>query len=683
MGQPKFDVIRQLAISLLKRNTLHDLCWEIAHAIGSLPGFEDSVVYLLKDGSLVQTAAYGQKATPERHIVNPLAIPVGAGIVGHVAATGKPQLIDDTAADPRYIRDEYAGRSELSVPVIYQDRVIAVLDSEHALPGAYTQQHLEILEAMANVCAPRIASAQVEESNAKVREELQQLNSQLEERVQRRTAQLEAARDTSETQRDRLRTVLNSIQNGLIVLDNNRDVSLLSPSAAGLLCVDPQNVMGVKIDTILRLQEAENVQTGIDRLIRSGRTEDATLVLPNDSIREIRWNVSALDNDECVIVLSDVTDHRLLTRQTQQLDRMQSLGVLAGGIAHDFNNNLAAIEASLACIHPVAGSTDERAIDVARQASTAAAQLTKQLMTYAKGGQPVRAACELSGMLDLAIDLATSGSRTEVECRIDKDLPPVNVDSGQMTQVFSNVILNAVQAMPGGGVIRIAATKETKSEAANGLSRKGQFVRISISDQGPGFDEGELPRVFEPYYSKRSDGHGLGLTTCFFVVDSHGGHIDANNTRSGGAVITILLPVAHGPASVPLTESKTTSARPRTILVLDDEEVVRSSVTMMLQMEGHTVISAATGEQALQFVAEKDCTDVEIALLDLTVRGGSGGLEIVSQLQSGPHRIFCIAMSGYSDRHVMSEPERFGFQGVLPKPFTREQICRLINDVPT
>jgi len=237
LGQPKFDVIRQLAISLLRRNTLHDLCWEISAAIGSLPGFEDSVVYLLEDDCLVQTAAYGLKATPQRQIVNPLIIPRGKGIVGTVAATGVAELIFDTADDPRYIRDEYAGRAEITVPVIYQDRVMAVLDSEHAQPGAYTPQHLEILQAIADVCAPRIASAQVEQANTQVRRELETLNSELEERVRRRTAQLVTARDASEKQRDRLATVLNAIQDGLIVLNSERRIDLISPSAASLLDV--------------------------------------------------------------------------------------------------------------------------------------------------------------------------------------------------------------------------------------------------------------------------------------------------------------------------------------------------------------------------------------------------------------------------------------------------------------
>ncbi|MCR9202379.1 MAG: GAF domain-containing protein [Planctomycetaceae bacterium] len=448
LGQPKFDVIRQLAISLLRRNTLHDLCWEIATTIGSLPGFEDSVVYLLEDGHLVQTAAYGLKATPQRHIVNPLIIPLGQGIVGHVAATGVAELIYDTTDDPRYIRDEYAGRAEISVPVVYQDRVIAVLDSEHEQVGAYTPQHLEILQAMANVCAPRIASAIVEQTNEQVRQELQTLNSQLEERVQQRTAQLVAARDASEKQRDRLRTVLHSIQNGLIVLNDEQRIDLISPSASALLEVDQQQALGTHIGHVLHIDGIKDLPAEIRRLQQSDHTEDGVLQLGSGRIRDIRWNVGAMGAEECVIVLSDVTDYKYLTRQTQQLDRMQSLGVLAGGIAHDFNNNLAAIDASLACIPTQSGSPQEKALEVAAQASAAAAQLTKQLMTYAKGGKPVRRPTVLTEILDLAVDLATSGSSIRVERRVDDNLPLVDVDPGQMTQVFSNIVLNAAQAMP-------------------------------------------------------------------------------------------------------------------------------------------------------------------------------------------------------------------------------------------
>ena len=673
LGQPKFDVIRQLAISLLKRNTLNDPCWEISTAIGSLPGFEDSVVYLVDGERLVQTAAYGLKATPQRHIVNPLIIPVGQGIVGTVAATGVAELIFDTAEDPRYIRDEYAGRAEISVPVTYQDRVIAVLDSEHAQPGAYTPQHLEILQAMANVCAPRIASAQVEEANAQVRRELETLNSELEERVQRRTAQLVAARDTSEKQRDRLKTVLNAIQDGLIVLNRDRCIDLISPSAARLLNVSLEDALGTRVERVLQMEGLTNLVDTIDRLKATDQTEDATLVRSDGTTRDIRWHVGAMGADDVVVVISDVTEYKYLARQTQQLDRMQSLGVLAGGIAHDFNNNLAAIDASLACIAAVPESPEHRAIDIASQASAAAAQLTKQLMTYARGGKPVRRPTELQELLDLAVDLATSGSPVTVEADIASGLPAVDVDAGQMTQVFSNIILNAVQALGDGGRIQITAT------GCAGASEDERGVRITITDNGPGFSRGDLSRVFEPYYSTRDDGHGLGLTTCYFVVDSHGGRIEAANSPSGGGQITIWLPVTTATALPVDDDGPLPAACPMTILLLDDERVVRSGVTMMLELDQHKVIATATGEDAL--AAARDSERVDVALLDLTVRGGLGGLEIVEALKQQHPAVCCVAMSGYSDRDVMSEPEQFGFDAVLPKPFRRAQICELISQL--
>ncbi|MCR9200591.1 MAG: response regulator, partial [Planctomycetaceae bacterium] len=226
--------------------------------------------------------------------------------------------------------------------------------------------------------------------------------------------------------------------------------------------------------------------------------------------------------------------------------------------------------------------------------------------------------------------------------------------------------------MPDGGSVFISAhvTSDATGDGPPG-------VRLTIADDGPGFDRQQLSRVFEPYYSTRSDGHGLGLTTCYFVVDSHGGRIEATNVDSGGAEISIWLPVTTATAADDAVRQPAMAPQPATILLLDDEDVVRQSVSMMLELDDHTVLAAANGEQALA-LAEGSSSPVQLALLDLTVRGGLGGLEIVQRLKQHSPNTHCVAMSGYSDRQVMSRPQQFGFDAVLPKPFTREQICGLV-----
>ena len=672
MGQPKFDVIEQLAVSLLKRNSLKDLCWDIADAIGSLAGFEDSVVYLRKDDALVQVAAFGLKVGPERSINSPLRIPLGQGIVGTVAQTGVPELIGDTSKDSRYIADCYDGRSELTVPVVYQDRVIAVLDSEHAQVNAYQTEHLEILQAMAYVCASRIASAIEEEENRLVRSQLAELNADLETRVAQRTCELAAAHERSLKERDRLQTVIDSLQEGLIALSSSHLIEFVSPVAARLLGASASELVGRAISEVFRV-EGVTIPDGLASIQWAGKSEEATLMCSSGQSREIRWSVSPFESVDgckggCVIAFQDVTEEKAMAQRAELLDRMQSLGILAGGIAHDFNNNLAAILTSIDCLSG-GNKSEEKAVDVARKACRAASQLTEQLMTYAKGGEPVRKPTDIVQVLRTAAALATSGSRVKVDLDLEKDLPATMLDSGQMIQVFSNIILNAVQAMPDGGRILVSA------RMADDIG-----IQVTVVDQGAGFASEAISRVFEPYFSEKKQGTGLGLTTCFFITKNHGGTIEVSNRPSGGGQVTVTLPAPEcsGVAVHPRSSPDKTS--PLTILLMDDEELVRDGLGMLIRTIGHEVISTGDGQQAMD-AARTHPSIIDVALLDLTVRDGLGGEQIVSRLKELIPAIKCVAMSGYSESPAMARPDEFGFDGVIRKPFSRSELCSLLHSV--
>lgn len=672
MGQPKFDVIEQLAISLLKRNSLSDLCWDIADAIGSLAGFEDSVVYLRKDDELVQVAAFGLKVGKDRTINQPLVIPLGQGIVGTVAVTGEPELVDDTSQDSRYIADCYEGRSELTVPVVYQDRVIAVLDSEHAKTHAYQPSHLEILQAMANVCASRIASAIEEEDNRIVRRQLAELNADLETRVNLRTRELAVAHETSSKERDRLRTVINSLQEGLIALSATYQIEFVSPFAAKLLGGSPDELVGRAIGDVFHLKNV-TLPDGLAPMQFSQSSADATMICDNNVTREIRWNVGPFESVDgkkggCLIAFQDVTERKAMAKRAELLDRMQSLGNLAGGIAHDFNNNLAAILASIDCLTGQ-GSGDNKALDVARKACRAASQLTEQLLTYSKGGEPVCKPTDIVQVLKTAASLSTSGSRVIVEWNLQPELPAAMLDSGQMTQVFSNIILNAVQAMPDGGKVFVSADHQ-----------RDRGIQVTVVDQGAGFAEEVIGRVFEPYFSEKNGGTGLGLTTCFFITQNHGGTITVENLPSGGAKVTVTLPTPECSPVIDSDEGRSEPAKPLTVLLMDDEELVRDGLQMLIHAVGHQVLLTSDGQQALDVVGQYK-SSIDVALLDLTIRDGLGGEQIVSRLRQLKPGMKCVAMSGYSDSPAMARPSDFGFDGAIRKPFSRTELCLLLRNM--
>lgn len=692
--EPSFDFINQLAIRLLRRNTLSDLCWEIVEAIGALPDFSDMVLYLKHNRVLVQVAAIGPKRGTNRQIVNPIQIPIGEGIVGSIANSARAELIHDTQQDPRYIRDEFAGRSELAVPVIYQDTVIAVLDTEHKSVGGYTVEHMQLLQSIANISASRIASAIVEEENRIVSDQLAELNQQLERRVLQRTRELSDARDFIQKERDRTFAVLNSLQNGLLVVTSDFRIDLLSRSARELTGWDQCDAVGCFVDEVFQLQGVPDLPARLQKLDGPVAEQDAVLLCNDGTRRDIRWNVTPVHQGdakpkEFAIIFYDVTQEKYLARRTENYDRIQSLGILAGGIAHDFNNNLTAIQASIDCITLPENANEVNALEIAQQACRQAKQLTQQLLTFSKGGVPVRKPSDIAEVLRTSAALATSGRRISIDWQLSKDLPAVMVDAGQMIQVFNNIFLNSIQASEGRSNARMTVFAEATVQISEAMSTEKlnsipnqPMVQVVITDDGPGFDPEILNRVFEPYFTASENGTGLGLTSSFFIVRNHNGDIMAANAKDGGAEITVQIPaIADDNKESNVAVSNTSGHRYR-VLLLDDEDLVRDSISMLLKSLGHEVVTARHGDEALVKIRQE--TDrgnrCQIALLDLTIRNGRGGDEIVEELKLLLPDIVCVVVSGYSDRPAMATPQKFGFHAVLSKPFSRDELRNTLDD---
>lgn len=675
-ARPDLDAVNDLAISLLKRNTLDDILWDIADAIGRLPGFEDSVVYLLQDDLLVQKAAYGLKQLAGRVILEPLEIPLGSGIVGTVAKTGISEIVNDTSRDPRYIQDQFGGRSELSVPVIFEDRVIAVLDSENERKNAYNEQHLATMRTMANISASRIASAIAEEEKSRMQADLAELNRELESRVEARTLQLREVNQVLQAQHGRLESILNSLQDGLICVDENLCVALLSPSAERTIGWTAQDALGENLAKIFRLSEVESLESAITEAIYAIVPLESQLEVREGDCLDIRWSVNVSENfqgeRQYVIVFSDITEQKALTKQVERVHRMESLGVLAGGIAHDFNNNLAAIQSAVESLRTANDASQADALELAGIACKSAKSLSQQLMTYAKGGVPIRKPENLNEIITSAVSLATSGCRTVVQWQLSEKDTYVQVDEGQLTQVFSNVILNAVQAQDGAGRIEIS------THFPEGMA--GPNVEIVIRDFGPGIPEEKIESIFEPYFTLKEHGNGLGLTTSYFITKDHGGNLSIRNWGNGAEVrVTVPQIAATGASRLQLQKAAMDSAA--LVLVMDDQDMVRHGISMLVKSLGHEVLEAANGEEALELLktARENSRSVQIALLDLTVRGGLGGVEVLPDLKRVQPSMKCVACSGYGENAIMGRFEEYGFDGVQPKPFSRDELARNLD----
>ena len=362
--------------------------------------------------------------------------------------------------------------------------------------------------------------------------------------------------------------------------------------------------------------------------------------------------------------------------------KLESLGVLAGGIAHDFNNFLTVVQGNIE-MAKVQLNPDQAAQEFLEQAASACQRakfLSSQLLTFAKGGAPVRRVVSIGQLVTDAVQLARTGSPVVIDVKIAEGLWPAEVDPGQIGQVLHNILLNARQAMPGGGTIEVRVENVV---FPNSPEDANPWVRISIRDYGRGISAEVLRRIFDPYFTTRPGGAGLGLATAYAIVVKHGGHISVESTPGAGTVFTVDLPASletplpHDPTVVPM---QTGTER---LLVMDDEDTLRVLFKAVLTKLGYDVETARDGAEAIALyeAAKAGSKGFDVVLLDLTVTGGMGGMEAAAKLKQLDPCSRLIVSSGYSDSPVMSDFAEYGFDAVIPKPWTVKEICEVLRQV--
>ncbi|MEO0479956.1 MAG: ATP-binding protein [Planctomycetota bacterium] len=576
-GQPSASadsqlfILNEFAVSLLKQQTLEDLLWEMASNIGRLLGFEDCVIYLVQSGELVQAAAYGPKSPARREIVSPLRFPISRGITGAAASTGEVQLVRDVRGDPRYVPDSVSGLSELAVPVLFEGQCQAVIDSEAAEPGYFTDNHIQILQSLAAIAAPRISGAITEQRRLEADLRLQAANQELEARVAARTAELRQA--------------------------------LASLRREGL--------------------ERERLQ-----------------------------------------------------EEQAKAQRLESLGVLAGGLAHDFNNLLQGMAAhiSLARSDLEAGPSEVlESLDEAEAACFRARDLTQQLQAFARGGAPVKRETDLVEVVRSTADFTLRGLGVQSSLDAEPGIEPLLIDSSQIAQVIQNLVLNAAESMNGAeGVvgIRIRSCHYETQPA----------IEVQVEDSGQGVSAESMHRIFEPYFTTKERGSGLGLASAFGIVQRHGGDLALVETSSTGSTFRMVLPRTGASEAAP-APSRPRRSGPGRVLLMDDHDMVRRATKGLLVEMGYQVIDCADGDSAVSaFRRARDAGQtIDLAILDLTVPGGLGGLEALRRLRALDPDLRSIVVSGYSDTPVLAHPKSHGFDAALRKPFGLAELREVVQ----
>ena len=392
------------------------------------------------------------------------------------------------------------------------------------------------------------------------------------------------------------------------------------------------------------------------------------------------------DKDQIVGVhgiVRDITERKRMEEELLRVQKLESVGLLAGGIAHDFNNILTTILGNVSLAKMQVRPEDE-IFDLLSETETASARaqtLTKQLLTFAKGGAPVKEIASIKDILKESSLFVLRGSKSRCEFSIAEDLWPAEVDVGQISQVINNIVINANQAMPEGGIIQVVA-ENLIIDDGHGLPLKpGRYIRISITDQGVGIAEKHLLKIFDPYFTTKQKGSGLGLATTYSIIKNHDGHITVESTLGEGTTFYIYLSASE--KAVPEKEGIRLITGHGKILVMDDEESLRKIVERMLKNLGYESEFAKDGAEAIEMykAARKSGKPYDAVILDLTIPGGMGGKEAINKFLEIDPEVKAIVSSGYSDDPVLSNFQEYGFKGMMPKPFKSLSLSKVLHEV--
>lgn len=389
--------------------------------------------------------------------------------------------------------------------------------------------------------------------------------------------------------------------------------------------------------------------------------------------------------EQVVLSVNDLTRHKMETEEILKADKLESLGLLSGGIAHDFNNFLAVILGNVSLVKMQnKDDTISKNLEHIEKAVIRASELTQKLFVFTRGGAAVKKPLNLQKLLLDSVGFVLSGSASVYEINITDDLLLVEADEVQIVQVINNILINAVQAMSGGGKIEITASNLTAGgdQQTVALLPDGEYVLISIADHGPGIPADHLGKIFDPFFSTKPKGSGLGLAGAYMIVQNHGGLIRVESLPGAGTTFSIYLPAMKSSCSALLEEKedKLYFGEGR-ILVMDDDEHIREICKDMLEYLGYRVSQARDGMDALQIYREAIKVGLPYAavIMDLTVPGGVGAKEAIEVLRRLDPTVKAVVSSGYSNDPVIANYQDHGFSGYLQKPYQISELSALLN----
>ena len=498
-------------------------------------------------------------------------------------------------------------------------------------------------------------------------------------------------------ERERLRVTLRAMAEGLLTTDTRGVVQFMNDAAERITGWPASAAIGRPIEEICVLRH-EKTRAEVAVPVAQAISEHRVVEFPLQTALVNRAGVTCLIDGRCapmhdlngraigiVVVVRDITERSRLEAELLRSSKLESVGILAGGIAHDFNNILTVVmgNVTLAMLDSGVMAAAGRWLEEAERGVMRARDLTQQLLTFAKGGEPVRKAVQLPEIVREAAEFALHGSKVRSEFEIEPHLWPADVDKAQIGQVVHNLVINAVQAMPEGGVVKIALRNDHIAAESPRPLQLGSYLRLTISDSGMGIRAEHLSRIFDPYFTTKQAGSGLGLATVYSVVRRHQGHIDVDSELGKGTTFRIWLPAA--PDAQPIEKAPPAQVEPLAgrVLFMDDEEVICGLAETLLGRLGLEVMTVRDGRQALDAYvsAREEKRPFDLVIMDLTIPGGMGGAATMKALLEIDPQVRAIVSSGYSSDPVLSNYRAHGFRGMVPKPYKLADLARTIATV--
>ncbi len=502
--------------------------------------------------------------------------------------------------------------------------------------------------------------------------------------------------DALQIERERLDVTLLSIGDGVIATDRRGEVVLVNRVAEELTGWAQTEAVGKPLKDVFHIineKTRKRCENPADKVLMTGGivgianhtmlvSKGGQEYLIEDSGAPIRGQDGRILG--VVLVFRDVTAKRRAEEELMRGQKLESLGVLAGGIAHDFNNILTAIMGNVA-VAKMYIQGDEEAINrlsEAEESIVRARGLTNQLLTFSQGGSPIKKPSSLGGLIKDAANFVLSGSNVRCIFELPEDLWPVDLDQSQFGQVISNLVINADQSMPGGGEISISGENVEVRKGKLPLPA-GRYVKMTIRDRGMGISGEHLGKVFDPYFSTKQKGSGMGLTTSYSIIKNHDGLMEVESILGEGTAFHIYLPASESEGVVDSYEEKVPLSGEGKILLMDDEDVVREASRGMLETLGYEVEEALEGKEAVDKYTDAidSGNPFDGVIMDLTIPGGMGGKEAVKAILKVDPEAKVIVSSGYSNDPIMSNFREFGFEGVLVKPYRVGELFRVLSEI--